>query len=725
QPDAVEVQHGYVFDESSRTSWSSNEGRNKYDSATGTYVLQVSEQYPYKRVLRFRVSNYEDVVVDFPDDADGPQMIDVVFKPLEMFGTRVVDADTGVALSNVVVAFVSPNDQMRLDHYVNFGDISRGVTQFTGRKSMTNEDGKFKLPRSGVNDETVLVAIRPDNGFVCVRNVAGLVASKDWELPFPASANIEGVITAGGKPCAGERIRVEWIAPTSQNSRHDFPFGFGGQLQADNQGRFTAKGVGPGRYSIMRVRHFNFPDGTGMSTYISPRQEIVVPPGKTVKCDVSRPAGLSLTAQAVDPNNQPLPNVIITIYGSEDYSDVVEMVLTDSEGRFAAEHLPEATLTMRIRPMGINRAQPAFDGESQFSLKEDTTDAVIRFRPGEMRLRGPGFARLADAALPNNEQQADGQADDDKDKVHVRGQITDRSAVALPLSLTVVCLSETGETFSATSQNDGTFQLKLLPGRYVARINDAPGFYQFSATTFEVKQAGPQDLFTIAVAPAISLFGSVTTSTGEPAIGAVVYVDGMREPARTNEQGQFVLPDVPPRPDLVVRAGDATGTLVGVLPLANVEQIGPLQLSIGKSFTSDGKFGPGCEVPDIRLASIKSLDPDRKNADEQLKPWRFNEVDNTLVVFAELWNPAGRKFALDAAQWAHDHVADLVVISSDWSVRIAARYATELGDNPPPVHWGGPGGAEADRWRFAGGNQCYLVSPRRVFLSCPPQGEMP
>ncbi len=363
-PGEIEIHTGYLFPGRDTISWDrrSYESRN-YNAKTGVYSIRDDEPFNGKRFLRFRAQGYEDTQVEVPTEATESQTFELVLKQLSQIQGRVVCAHTGEPLEGVTVALVDENDRLRLDHYVYYKDSFGSLERFTGRMTLTDADGHFKLP--GLNAETRgdLVLLKKLGGFHYVADAAGMIRDGRLELPFPKPGTIEGQVLVAGKPVPEASVRVSWIPYAGLQSEWDMPFGIGGQIISDQQGRFKFEGLGPGRYQISRVCHFDSPTGGGISMCMK-HEELALLPGGQVVHNLTRPAGHSVSGTVVDPDGNALADSIVEVTLEPD--DRIDAVRADSEGRFTIEHLPEGKYKIRATHYATKRTSSCGLGDEDF-----------------------------------------------------------------------------------------------------------------------------------------------------------------------------------------------------------------------------------------------------------------------------------------------------------------------------------------------------------------------
>jgi thiol-disulfide isomerase/thioredoxin/protocatechuate 3,4-dioxygenase beta subunit len=341
-PRDVVAQVGYQWPGRDDISWQDQHyyQGTKYDAAAGVFRIRVNEPSTARLSWRLRVPGYKDAVIDNPEPGVKPVALEVVLEKVSTIRGTAVDAETGAPVEGVMVALLNKQDKLRLDHYTNFDNSFRAADEFTGVHVSTAADGSFELPKpTDELGETDLLLFRKGGGFHYLPGARSLLARENLQLPFPAAGALEGRVIVAGKPAADSEVHLAWIAPGADAFQWDLPFGFGGQVTTDAEGRFQYTGLGPGRYRISRIRSFKNPLGGGsMSTFLS-GDELVVLPGETVTHEFNQPAGHTVTGTAVGTSDEPLANCLVTVSKANDPTGRIEAVMSDAEGRFTIEHL--------------------------------------------------------------------------------------------------------------------------------------------------------------------------------------------------------------------------------------------------------------------------------------------------------------------------------------------------------------------------------------------------
>jgi thiol-disulfide isomerase/thioredoxin/protocatechuate 3,4-dioxygenase beta subunit len=406
-PGEVTIQKGYQWQGRTEVSWQDESYNNEatYDPVAGVVRIRLDETSTAKISWRLRVPGYRDAVIDNLESGGDPQSIDVLLAKMESVTGKVVRAETGEPLEGVMVALVSKQDRLRLDHYVEFDSSFRAVEQFTGVHVNSAGDGSFKLPTVGDGAEEVdLLLLRKGDGFHYIRDARSLLGTGPVELPLPQGGQVQGRITVAGEPVPGSEVHLAWIGPGQDPYSYDLPFGFGGQTTTDADGRFRYTGLGPGRYRFSRIRSFRNPLGGGsMSAHLS-GDELVVLPGQTVTHDANQPAGDTLTGQTVGLDGQPLSNCLIYVSHAKEPNGRIEAVMTDATGRFTVPHLQPGSYSLRAEQYqlasGAGLGQEGAFGNATVKVAGNSS-VTIKMSPRAQGQVGGGQSTLVGTVPPD------------------------------------------------------------------------------------------------------------------------------------------------------------------------------------------------------------------------------------------------------------------------------------------------------------------------------------
>jgi protocatechuate 3,4-dioxygenase beta subunit/thiol-disulfide isomerase/thioredoxin len=412
-PAAVTIQKGYQWSGREEIHWNDvqdYETEAKYDPAAGLVRIRVDEPSSNARLFwRLRVPGYRDTTIENPEIGAKPQALEAVLERVQSVAGNVVSAETGEPMEGVMVALVSKQDRLRLDHYVEFDSSYRALEEFTGVHATSAANGSFELPEVGDGAEAVdLLLLRKGDGFHYIRDARSLLAGGAVDLPLPKAGAVEGQVIVAGEPVAGSEVHLAWMAPGEEPHSYDLPFGFGGQVTTDADGQFRYTGLGPGRYRLSRIRSFKNPLGGGsMSAYLS-GDEIVVLPGETVTHNFNQPAGHTLIGETVNSDGKPLNNCMVSVSKANELTGRVDAVMSDADGRFTIEHLQPGTYALRAEQYemspGAGLGRDSGYGTATVKVAGDTT-ITIKLAPRTQaqggRVGAGGQATLVGSVPPD------------------------------------------------------------------------------------------------------------------------------------------------------------------------------------------------------------------------------------------------------------------------------------------------------------------------------------
>jgi protocatechuate 3,4-dioxygenase beta subunit len=288
---------------------------------------------------------------------------------------------------------------------VEFDSSFRALEEFTGVKATSAADGSFELPAIVGGTEAIdLLLFRTGAGFHYIRDARSLLATGSVELPLPKAGAVEGQIIVAGEPVRDSEVHLAWIAPGDDPYSHEMPFGFGGQMTTDAEGRFRYAGLGPGRYRFSRVRSFENPLGGGsMSSYMT-SDDLTVLPGQTVTHNVNLPAGHTLTGQTVSTDGKPLANCMVSVSKADEQTGRVDAAMSDAQGRFSVAHLAPGSYSLManqydMRPGGGIGIDGAF-GNATVKVAGDTSITIKLTPRSQGGRRGAGGQSTLVGSIP-------------------------------------------------------------------------------------------------------------------------------------------------------------------------------------------------------------------------------------------------------------------------------------------------------------------------------------
>lgn len=384
----LQIAKGYLWEGNKSWSWRSDEYETTryYDKLKGVMKIEIDEPFSSQIAYRFRATGFKEEIVNIPNDVTIGKEFKVELKPASVFSGRVVDAETGKPLPNIVVAIVSPEDQMRPDYYGEYTTPWEFIEKkrFSGQHTTTNGAGEFRLsPPSGKLNLSVAL-LSKDGGFHLINDLDAVLTSSELqtsvlELPFPKQGSVDGRVTVAGKPQANTRVRLSWMGYGGSASQGIQAFGFGGQVTTDADGRFRYDNVGPGHYQISRVANFSLGQNNSMSTYID-TQNLTLLPGQSLTHDISRPAGVSLSGIIRDAEGDPVSEAIVKVNVSGDNSRQLAAIKSSVDGRFTIEHLPPGSYDVSFEHYARSERgyfEQDLRGSTTVELKTESKDDVI------------------------------------------------------------------------------------------------------------------------------------------------------------------------------------------------------------------------------------------------------------------------------------------------------------------------------------------------------------
>jgi len=386
----LQIAKGYLWEGNNDWYWQSSEYETTrlYDKLKGEMRIEVDEQpSSYETAYRFRAAGFAEEIVKLPKKLTDGKSFDVQLKPAEVFEGRVVDASSGMPLKGVIVAAVSRADRLRVDQYSSFQTAWQFMQEnrSSAVSSTTDVDGKFRLPaQSGTAEGAGLALMAQDGGFHFVEGeLFGALNDANEalvELPMPASASLSGRLTIGGKPVPGASVRIQWQGHHGgEQNDWDRPFGVGGQITTDADGRFSFARLGPGTYQLCRVLRIPLSGTQSMTAYLD-EENVTLLPGADIEHEFARPAGVKVSGKATTADGEPVGGCVVYALPAAEPNVRLDAAIADAEGRFAFEHLPpgdyqlQAELHVR-QPQGYYNT--GFTGSASVSVARPADDLAV------------------------------------------------------------------------------------------------------------------------------------------------------------------------------------------------------------------------------------------------------------------------------------------------------------------------------------------------------------
>jgi hypothetical protein len=273
---------------------------------------------------------------------------------------------------------------------------------------------------------------------------------------------------------------------------------------------------------------------------------------------------------------------------------------------------------------------------------------------------------------------------------------------------------------TATSDADGKFAIRVLPGSYTVTFTGTDDFAPIAGQNPQVEVAAASDpaAIDLTACRTVRVSGTVTDADGAPVAGAQVRSSANQGSVTTDEEGRFELRGVPSRGTVQLYAMKRPQYAMVTLDDFGGQQ--PQTLVLGQRAGRPGPLAAGAKAPPLTLYTLDDGEP---------AEWQPAGEKETLVVFCALWHPAAQALVEQAKTWADEHQARFVPVSIDWSLDQARREAEALNDQRHgqyEVLFAGPGGlAIAKDWNLNSTAQAYLLSADGKIQSSPPPGELP
>jgi thiol-disulfide isomerase/thioredoxin/protocatechuate 3,4-dioxygenase beta subunit len=304
---------------------------------------------------------------------------------------------------------------------------------------------------------------------------------------------------------------------------------------------------------------------------------------------------------------------------------------------------------------------------------------------------------------------------------NIMGRVTiDDGATPAP-GMKVTAFRQDGFRRDALTDDDGNFQLPVLPGMYrlaLAGTDDfAPATSVAATTQVDVVADSDPALLELSVCRAVTVTGTVTDEDGTAVAGAEVRSATSAKGVTTDDAGRFELRGVPSKGNVQLYA--VKRPKVATITLEDFDGREPQTLVLGQQPTGrHGSLTTGTKAPPLKLYTLESGEP---------VDWKLSPDKDTLIVFCALWHPKSRALLAQAKAWADEHQANLAPISIDWSREQARRGAEALERiDANAIHFAGPGGLEiAKDWNLTTPVHTYLISSNGHIRSSPPPGELP
>jgi thiol-disulfide isomerase/thioredoxin/protocatechuate 3,4-dioxygenase beta subunit len=345
-----------------------------YKPDSGMFTVRDDE--PTKFAWRLRVEGCEDAVVRFSKDSKETQTLDVLLQPARMTKGVVVSAETGEPIAGVAIVLVDRVENLDLDFYDSLKSVKHALDQFTGMQTVSRGDGAFELPTQALAGNKRLGLIQPGESFVDLGPADEFAGIEPLVLPLPRGVGVEGSIVVAGRPMQGGQVHLGRMFPAGYVPDR-FPGRVGARGETDQQGRFRIRGLGPGHYSLSRVKVFQSTNGSSQRS-LDPHQLFAAPSGATIVKDVIVPRGATLSGRILGPDGQPLAGSEVKLHRPGRPMTCVDVARSDAHGRFTFVNAPQGESlivaefrTERLRALGVVEGWRNLRGEMKVQCSQD------------------------------------------------------------------------------------------------------------------------------------------------------------------------------------------------------------------------------------------------------------------------------------------------------------------------------------------------------------------
>jgi protocatechuate 3,4-dioxygenase beta subunit len=252
------------------------------------------------------------------------------------------------------------------------------------------------------------------------------------DLPLAEGATLRGRVLdeKSGSPVPGAQVKVQLPCCTPQGFESD-------PVATDTDGKYELAGL-PAAAMLVTVKH---PD------YAESAQHVRVPGSGDKRLDVRLGHETSSLSGRVTLDSKPLPNAAIYIYRASNRSEYAESAVTDTDGKYTIESLPEGDHVLEAQALW-------------------GTDQVEMRRTMEIRVHGKTSRQ--DVSFDS--------------LVHVTGRVRSNPDEEGPNPNRTLWFSlraspdDLGQTFRSAQLNEnGDYEVYLEPGSYVVGLQEGSG----------------------------------------------------------------------------------------------------------------------------------------------------------------------------------------------------------------------------------------------------------
>ena len=388
-PKELSVDRAYVWAGSSRISWNQDYRSRNWDPKKGSITFTFDEPIRAEKILlRFRSPGYKAETVEIPSSATESinKTIRLERAPEGMKG-KIVSAETGEPVKDMIVVVVNRDYQLRMDHYSNLRSGRSALQRFSGVKTTTDERGEFQLDYIENFESSTIALLPPDEGFYLIDDLSQVIKDNRLLIEFPKLGKIVGRVTVGDKPVPNETLRISWTP--AREREWEYPFGYGGQFSADGDGKFEIGGLPAGDYQIGRTRGFDHP-GVGRTIMYMDYNKITLKESEEFTFNFERPEGVTLKGKTMISEDRPLGDCIITLNDGE--GKQFDAVQSNENGEFVFKNAPEGMVTLdaklRAFPQhpNLRRGEDAAQGRATVA-SDGSTEAIVMLKARNMEIQ--------------------------------------------------------------------------------------------------------------------------------------------------------------------------------------------------------------------------------------------------------------------------------------------------------------------------------------------------
>ena len=222
--------------------------------------------------LKFIAEGYQSFVSRLIGANEGNVELNIALHPAQT-AKVVVYAPSGRRALNDDVGFVSPRSHLALVP----GGFKTDQVQSGGSLVHLDKNGTFELD----NDPQVTrVVVAGDDGFA-EATPAELAANPQMQLqPW---GRLEATIYSGGQPVSGREYMPRFSGGSDESINFDL---INTRFTSDANGKLIIEKLPPGKHQLMRLIHFDAPDGQSGGWQHGNKSDFEIRPGETTKLEL-------------------------------------------------------------------------------------------------------------------------------------------------------------------------------------------------------------------------------------------------------------------------------------------------------------------------------------------------------------------------------------------------------------------------------------------------------